>query len=124
MRGEALRVDERDNILRGIAAGLSGRAIAAGLGRNPAVVSREIARNGGRDQCRVHAAQERFEVLRARPKLRKLEADRRLHYAVRVGTQESGNPSCGARQPDNQARRHTGSAQRRQSSTQNPEYRH
>ena len=92
MRGKALRVDERDDILRGIAAGLSGRKIAAGLGRDPAVVSREIARNGGRDQYRVHAAQERFEVLRARPKLRKLEADRRLHDEVNAGLAQRWSP--------------------------------
>jgi IS30 family transposase len=48
MRGTALRVDERNDILRGIGANLSARQIAVGLGRDPSVVSREIARNGGR----------------------------------------------------------------------------
>ncbi len=85
MRGAALRVDERDEIIRGIGANLSARVIAAGLGRDPSVVSREIARNGGRNGYRVHAAQERFESLRARPKARKLEADRRLHDEVNAG---------------------------------------
>src|SRR5260370_41790021 len=85
MRGGALRVDERDEIIRGIGANLSARVIAAGLGRDPSVVSREIARNGGRNGYRVHAAQERFESLRARPKARKLEADRRLHDEVNAG---------------------------------------
>ena len=59
--------------------------IAAGLARDPSVVSREIARNGGRGGYRVDAAQERFEVLRSRPKVRKLEADRRLHDEVNAG---------------------------------------
>src|SRR5260370_30387028 len=85
MRGAALRVDEGDEIIRGIGANLSARVIAAGLGRDPSVVSREIARNGGRNGYRVHAAQERFESLRARPKARKLEADRRLHDEVNAG---------------------------------------
>lgn len=85
MRGTALRVDERNEILRGIGASLSSRAIAAGLGRDPSVISREISRNGGRGGYRVDVAQERFELLRARPKPRKLEADRRLHDEVNAG---------------------------------------
>lgn len=92
MRGAALRVDERDEILRGIAAGLSGRAIAAGLGRDPSVVSREISRNGGRDGYGVHAAQERFESLMARPKRYKLEADRQLHDEVNAGLAQAWSP--------------------------------
>jgi transposase, IS30 family len=92
MRGEVLRVEERDDILRGIAAGWSSRAIASGLGRDPSVISREIARNGGRDGYRVHASQERFEALRARPKLRKLEACRRLHDEVNAGLARDWSP--------------------------------
>jgi IS30 family transposase len=92
MRGTALRVDERDDILRGILADLSGREIAAGLGRDPSVVSREIARNGGRDRYRVHAAQARFEALRVRPKVRKLEADGRLHDEVNAGLARDWSP--------------------------------
>ncbi|WP_443217947.1 helix-turn-helix domain-containing protein, partial [Saccharothrix sp. CCNWLW140] len=44
MRGIALTVGERDEILRGICENRSARTIAVGLGRNPSVVSREIAR--------------------------------------------------------------------------------
>jgi IS30 family transposase len=85
MRGAVLRVDERNEILRGIGANLSARQIAVGLGRDPSVVSREITRNGGRDRYRVDAAQERFESLLTRPKPRKLEVDRRLHDEVNAG---------------------------------------
>jgi IS30 family transposase len=92
MRGTALRVDERDDILRGVLAEMSAREIAAGLGRDPSVVSREIARNGGRDKYRVHAAQTRFEALRARPRPRKLEADRRLHDEVNAGLARDWSP--------------------------------
>ena len=92
MRGTALRVDERDEILRGIAGNLSARAIAVGLGRDPSVVSREIGRNGGRERYRVHAAQERFEALRVRPRPRKLEADRRLHDEVNAGLAQRWSP--------------------------------
>jgi DNA-binding NarL/FixJ family response regulator len=43
----ALVLDEREEISRGIAAGRSIRGIAAGLGRAPSTVSREVARHGG-----------------------------------------------------------------------------
>src|SRR5512139_2507834 len=47
-RGPAVLVlDEREEISRGIAAGRSIRGIAAGLGRSPSTVSREVARHGG-----------------------------------------------------------------------------
>jgi IS30 family transposase len=82
LRGSALTVEDRDEILRGICENLSGRVIAVRLSRDASVISREIARNGGRENYRVHAAQERFESLKPRPKLRKLESDRRLHDVV------------------------------------------
>lgn len=40
---------EREEVSRGLAADLSLRAIAAGLGRAPSTVSRDVANNGGRD---------------------------------------------------------------------------
>src|ERR1700685_1674931 len=43
----ALRLEEREEISRGIAAGQSIRLIARGLRRSPSTVSREIGRNGG-----------------------------------------------------------------------------
>jgi DNA-binding NarL/FixJ family response regulator len=43
----ALRLEEREEISRGIAAGRSIRRIAQGLGRSPSTISREILRNGG-----------------------------------------------------------------------------
>lgn len=92
VRGRALAVGERDEILRGICEGLSGRLIAARLGRDQSVVSREISRNGGRGNYRVHAAQERFERLTVRPKRRKLEECRRLHDAVAEGLADDLSP--------------------------------
>jgi len=44
----ALRLDEREEISRGMVAGWSLRSIAASLGRAPSTVSREIKHNGGR----------------------------------------------------------------------------
>ena len=43
----ALRLEEREEISRGIAVGRSIRQIAQSLGRAPSTVSREIRRNGG-----------------------------------------------------------------------------
>src|ERR1700751_108065 len=44
----AVRLEEREESSRGIAAGRSMRRIAQGLRRSPSTVSREIRRNGGR----------------------------------------------------------------------------
>ena len=51
-----LSFEEREEISRGLAAGLSLRAIAAGLGRSPSTISREVAGNGGRRRYRAAAA--------------------------------------------------------------------
>ena len=51
----SLRLEEREDISRGIAAGWSLRRIAQGLGRSPSTVSREIKRNGG---CSAYRASE------------------------------------------------------------------
>ncbi len=50
-----LSLQEREEVSR-LAAGWSMRRIAAGLGRPPSTVSRELARNGGRDAYRAHEA--------------------------------------------------------------------
>ena len=52
MRGKVLTVEDRDDILRGICENLSNRELAIRLGRNQSVISREITRNGGRDDYR------------------------------------------------------------------------
>jgi hypothetical protein len=49
----ALRLADREEISRGIAAGLSIRQIAQGLARSPSTVSREVKCNGG---CRAYRA--------------------------------------------------------------------
>jgi DNA-binding CsgD family transcriptional regulator len=52
----ALSLAEREEISRGVVAGLSLRSIAASLGRAPSTVSREINRNGGRRSYRANTA--------------------------------------------------------------------
>src|SRR3954470_16943534 len=51
-----LSLAEREEISRGLAAGLSLRSIAVGLGRAPSTVSREVAARGGRGRYRATPA--------------------------------------------------------------------
>ncbi|WP_430336341.1 IS30 family transposase [Rhodococcus sp. ACT016] len=67
-RAGHLTADEREEISRGIAAGDSSRAIAERLGRASSTVSREIARNGGRDKYRAVDADAAAYVRARRPK--------------------------------------------------------
>lgn len=63
---------DREEISRGIAAGESARCIAGRLGRPPSTVSRENARNGGRQHYRATAADEEAYRRAWRPKTAKL----------------------------------------------------
>ena len=77
-----LSVDEREEISRGIAAGLSGRTIAQRIGRPSSTVSREIARNGGRDAYRALVADAAAFNRARRPKSSKLAANPGLRSVV------------------------------------------
>jgi IS30 family transposase len=81
----SLQVTEREEISRGLAAGLSVRQVAAKLGRSPSTVSREIVRNGGRGDYRAAKADEAAWsrahrpqecLLRRRPRLRSWVAEK------------------------------------------------
>ena len=63
-----LRLEEREEISRGIAAGRSLREIARDLGRSPSTVSREIGRNGGSQVYRASLTDRRAWDLALRPK--------------------------------------------------------
>jgi IS30 family transposase len=67
-REASLRREEREQISRGLVAGLPYSAIAAQLGRAVSTVSREVARNGGRMHYRAIAAETRAEQAARRPK--------------------------------------------------------
>ncbi|WP_246209632.1 IS30 family transposase [Cellulosimicrobium composti] len=77
-----LSPSEREEISRGIAAGLSARAIAEGLGRPASTVSREIARNGGRAGYRATRADQRARREARRPRVPRLASDERLRTTV------------------------------------------
>ena len=51
-----LSLDYREDISRGVAAGVSLRSIAAQLHRAPSTISRELGRNGGHRRYRAAAA--------------------------------------------------------------------
>jgi len=78
----ALSAAEREEVSRGLAAGWSCRRIAAGLGRPGCTVSREVARNGGREHYRAGDADRASEGRRRRPQTAKLVADPVLRAAV------------------------------------------
>ena len=63
-----LSFEEREEISRGLAAGLSFRAIAAGLDRAASTVSREVAGNGGRQRYRAAVADQAAWSKASRPK--------------------------------------------------------
>src|SRR5215470_3881222 len=78
----ALRLEEREEISRGIAASWSIRRIAQGLGRAPSTVSREIRRNGGIRGYRANQADRRTWERASRPKPCRLALHRELRWRV------------------------------------------
>ena len=77
-----LSLEEREEISRGLAAGLSIRAIADRLGRSPSTVCREVNANGGRAKYRALPADRGAQRRALRPKRAKLVQCRRLRRVV------------------------------------------
>lgn len=88
----SLSLDEREDISRGLAAGLSLREIARMLQRSPSTVSREVARNGGREKYRATSADKRAWAKAKRPKECKLAMAPRLQSLVAEKLQEDWSP--------------------------------
>ena len=78
----ALGLAEREEISRGIAAGLAIRAIARSLGRAPSTVCREITRNGGTRTYRAARADKQAWERALRPKQCRLACSGRLRRRV------------------------------------------
>ena len=78
----ALRLEEREEISRGIAVGRSIRQVAQGLGRAPSTVSREIRRDGGSQAYRANRADRRAWERALRPKPCRLALYRELRWRV------------------------------------------
>ena len=77
-----LSAAEREEISRGVVAGLSMRSIARQLGRSTSTISREIARNGGPEKYRAEQAEHRASHQAQRPKPCLLAANERLRGVV------------------------------------------
>jgi len=100
-----LSLDEREEISRGLAAGRSLRAIAAGLGRAPSTVSREVSRNGGRAGYRALAADQAAWMRAVRlkptklgrwPGLRAMVEDKlELRWSLRWSPESRSPGGCG-----------------------------
>jgi len=78
----ALRLEEREEISRGIAAGRTIRRVAQVLGRSPSTVSREIKRNGGCSAYRASGADRRAWERALRPKPCRLARHVELRWRV------------------------------------------
>jgi len=80
-----LTAEHREEISRGVARGESFRVIAARVGCAHTKVSREVARNGGREAYRTAAADTAAFVRARRPKASKLATSPVLRAAVEAG---------------------------------------
>ena len=95
--GRYLSLGEREEIMRLDAAGLGVRAIARALGRDPATVSRDLARGAGRRGYRASAAQAVAEAGRRRPRSARLATNLALRREVqaRLGRRDSPRQIAG-----------------------------
>lgn len=87
-----LKVAEREEISRGLAAEQSCRAIARGIRRAASSVSREVARNGGRVGYRAAQADEAATRRGRRPKVSKLTLNPLLRNEVEAGLRHRWSP--------------------------------
>jgi IS30 family transposase len=96
---QALSLAEREEISRGVVAGHSLRSIAASLRRAPSTISREIKRNGGRQQYRATVADQAAWDRAHRPKTCKLRQKTAAlgckRNKIRAGTACAGNSVSG-----------------------------
>ncbi|GLZ36460.1 IS30 family transposase [Actinokineospora sp. NBRC 105648] len=79
---EMLTLADREEISRGLVELLEFKDIAARIGRNASVVSREVGRHGGRDGYRAVAAEAAARVGRCRPKVMAVERSARTRARV------------------------------------------
>ncbi|HEX9355615.1 MAG TPA: helix-turn-helix domain-containing protein, partial [Streptosporangiaceae bacterium] len=89
---EPLTLEDREDISRGLAKGLENKDIAFSTGRDESVISREIARHGGREGYRAWKADAVARESRSRPKERKIDTDPELHGRVTGGLKKGWSP--------------------------------
>jgi len=88
----SISMAEREDISRGLVAGLSIRSIASGLGRAPSTISREVSKNGGRGDYRATQANKNAWDRAQRPKPCKLVRNRRLCQRVELKLRRKWSP--------------------------------
>jgi IS30 family transposase len=95
--GRYLSLDEREEIMRLDAAGVGVRAIARGIGRDPATVSRELRRGQGYRGYKASVAQARADQARRQPRAAKLATNLRLRreVATRLANRDSPEQIAG-----------------------------
>jgi IS30 family transposase len=83
---------EQEGIPRGLAAGLSVRAIAVGVGWAPSTVSREVAAHGGRGRYRAAPADQLAWARAGRRKTCKLATNPTLRAIVAAQLKQKSSP--------------------------------
>ena len=91
-RADALRPEEREEISRGLVSGACLSRIAAGLGRAVSTISREVARNRGRENYRASLAEERAQDAALRPKRCLLAGNESLRKLVAGKLEKKWSP--------------------------------
>ena len=92
MRKMLMLVD-REEISRGLAESLEYKEIGVRLGRDASVISREVARHGGRQRYRAAAAHEAACAGRERPKLFAVQRSPRLRAVVCQQLRDGWSPA-------------------------------
>lgn len=92
LRPGALTFDEREHISRGLARELSLRQIASKLNRPACTISREVARNGGRERYRAVEAHAAAQARARRPKPCRLATNARLQRSVAFKLTKNWSP--------------------------------
>jgi IS30 family transposase len=87
-----LSLEEREEISRDLASGLSVRVIAEHLGRAPSTICREVNANGGRRRYRALVAERAARKRARRPKVAKLAQNRRLRAKVEAKLKAKWSP--------------------------------
>jgi IS30 family transposase len=92
-----LSLEDREEISRGLVCGESFTQIARRLGREPSTVSREVNRNGGRQNYRAASADRATCERARRPKPTKLDQQPALQLFVKNGLEQNWSPEqiCG-----------------------------
>jgi len=91
-RREPLTMEDREDISRGLAKGLSNKDIAASTGRDESVICREIERHGGRDAYRAWKADAAARESRRRAKERKIDTEPELRERVAGDLRKGWSP--------------------------------